>query len=224
MHLIPADFALIAVLVVAAVLVIVHKAASSAEERKRQEAYKQFAANHGLSYDADGSPLALILGRGFPIFQIGHSHHWRHVLRGIRSGVSFSAFEFEYQSTGGTNSQITYRLAMMSWERPEKEWPQFVLGPEDWWDRVKERFGAQDVDFPEDEPFSRAFVLQGEDEAKVRALFDGAKRAYLTALPHSHAAGAGAHLLWWHMYPLPGLDRLDDFLTVGDDFRRVLYA
>lgn len=223
MHPIPADFALIAVLVVAAVLVIVHTAASSAAEHKRQEAYKEFATTHGLVYDAEGAPLALMLGPVFPIFQIGRAHHWRHVLRGNRGGAPFAAFEFEYTSGGGTNSPMAYRLAMMLWERPEQEWPDFVLGPEDWWARLKQRLGAQDVDFPEDQAFSDAFVLQGEDEAKVRAFFDGSRRSYLTALPHTHAAAAGARLLWWHMCPLPGPDKLDTFLAMGDDFRQQFY-
>ncbi|MDJ0847796.1 MAG: hypothetical protein QNK04_05345 [Myxococcota bacterium] len=38
----------------------------------------------------------------------------------------------------------------------------------DWLGRT---FGGQDIDFPQDEAFSTAFVLQGEDEAATRELF-----------------------------------------------------
>lgn len=46
-------------------------------------------------------------------------------------------------------------------------------------DRLAELFGGQDIDFEEDQEFSRAFRLRGADEAAVRALFSVAVRHFL---------------------------------------------
>lgn len=60
----------------------------------------------------------------------------------------------------------------------------------DWLGRT---FGGQDIDFPQDEAFSTAFVLQGEDEAATRELFAPSLRQALlrqTARASSSKAGA----------------------------------
>ncbi|HKV70610.1 MAG TPA: hypothetical protein VJN62_05145 [Gemmatimonadales bacterium] len=206
--------------VVGVLIIIGLVMAGRAAERKRREFFEQYALTHGFTFEAAGSDLPSKLGPLFPIFQLGYNRTWQYVMKGSQGGAPFSAFEFRY-TTGGGRSSTTHWVAMMCWETPGREWPRFMVAPEDWWERVKQRFGARDFDFPEDPSFSEGYVLQGEDEAKVRALFDGPKRAYLTAIRHTHAAGAGSFLLWWRVHPLYGADKLDTFLHLGESFRQV---
>ena len=48
------------------------------------------------------------------------------------------------------------------------------------WDAIGQALGGQDIDFEEDPQFSGAFVLQGEDEAAIRELFDDKIRGWFT--------------------------------------------
>lgn len=196
-------------------------AASQVMERKRREAYEQYALTHGLVFDPEAAAPQRDVGAQFPLFQLGHSQVFRYALKGTRSGVPFTAFEFKYVTGGGRSSQ-THCLALMAWWLSDAGLPNFYVGPEGWWDRIKQRFGAQDFDYPEDGAFSDEYVLQGGDEAAVRKLFDGAKRAFLVAHPGTHAAGTGRCLLWWRVQRLPSPgDKLEAFFSDGDGFCRV---
>lgn len=142
------------------------------------------------------------------------------------SSGAFTAFDYSY-ATGGGNSARRHRFAMMLWESPDTRLPRFSLAPEGFFQRLGQRFGVKDYDFTEDPEFSRAYQLQGDDEAAVRALFTPARRAYLLAAGATmekprrhHLAGAGSRLLWWRNGRLPGLEELDQFLADGDAVRR----
>lgn len=177
---------------------------------------------HGLTFDADCAGPERDIGSLFPLFQVGRNQRFRYALKGSRGGFPFTAFEFKYVTGGGRSSQ-THHLALMMWRRSDASLPNFYAGPEGWWDRLKQRLGAQDFDFDEDQVFSDAYVLQGGEEAAVRKVFDGSKRAFLVSHPDTHAAGAGSYLLWWRVQRLPTSDDLESFFSEGDAFRQLFF-
>lgn len=193
---------------------------SKVYERRRREAFAAYALTHGCNFDAECESVRERLASVFPLFSLGHSPTWRYAMSGSRGGTPFTMFEFLYVTGGGRSSQTHYH-AIVVWERPEGVFPSFVAAPETWWDRVKQRFGAQDFDFPDDPAFSAAYQLQGEDEAQVRALFDSTKRSYLMGHPGVHVAGSERYLLWWRPERLPPPEELDGFLADGDAVRGV---
>ena len=199
---------------------VVFYAASQIMERKRREAYEQYALTHGLAFDAWALELQGTLGSLFPLFQVGSNRTFRYALKGTRGGVPFTAFEY-YYVTGSGKSSHTHYLALMTWGLSDAALPKFYVGPEGWWEKFKQRFGEQDFDFPEDQGFSDAYLLQGGDETAVRKVFDGAKRAFLVAHAGTHAAGTGPCLLWWRVQRLPPAgDKLEAFISDGDAFCR----
>lgn len=199
---------------------VVFFAASQIMERKRREAYEQYALTHGLAFDPEAAAPQRDLSAQFPLFQVGYSQRFRYALKGTRSGVPFTAFEFKYV-TGSGRSANTHYLALMTWWLSDAGLPKFYVGSEGWWEKVKQRFGEQDFDYPEDQAFSDAYVLQGGDETAVRKVFDGAKRAFLVAHPGTHAAGTGPCLIWWRVQRLPPAgDKLEAFFSDGDAFCR----
>ena len=57
--------------------------------------------------------------------------------------------------------------------------PHFYLRPERaLLDAIGSLLGGQDIDFSQDAAFSDAYVLQGDDEAGIRELFDADVRSY----------------------------------------------
>ena len=195
-------------------------------QRRRREALQQFSEQRGYRFEKDRPGPEEPLAEAFPIFQKGHSRNWGCTITGQVGRTPFTAFDYHYVTGGGKNSQH-HRLAMMLWETPGANLPRFSLGPEGFWRRVAQRFGAQDFDFEGDEEFSRGYELQGDDESAVRALFTPARRAYLVGagpdgkVQRHHLAGVGTRLIWWVNGRLPKPDELDQFFADGDRVRRL---
>jgi hypothetical protein len=194
--------------------------------RRRREELEQYCLVRGYTFERERRGAETALADAFAIFREGHSRRWRGTISGRVGGRAFTAFEYGYVTGGGKHSSH-HRFAMLVWEREEANLPRFSLAPEGFFSRLAQRFGRKDFDFIEDPEFSRAYQLQGDDEAAVRALFTAARRAFLTApapdgskTPRHHLAGAGPRLLWWRSGGLPKPDQLDQFLADGDRLRR----
>lgn len=200
--------------------------ALAVSNRRRREALREFAEQRGYRFEPKRPRAEQALADALPIFKRGHSKSWGSTITGQVGGKPFMAFEYSYV-TGGGNHSSRHPLAVMLWESPELALPRFSLAPEGFWRRIAQRFGAQDFDFENDDEFSRAYELQGDDEAAVRALFTTARRAALIAqepdgtTPRHHVAGAGNRLIWWRTGRFPKPEEMDQFLADGDRVRRL---
>ena len=195
-------------------------------DRRRREALEQYCLVRGYRFERERPGAEAPLAEAFGIFGQGRSRRWRATISGAVGGRPFTAFEYSYVTGGGKESN-RHRLMVLLWESPDANLPRFSLVPEGFFRRLAQRFGMQDFDFVDDPAFSRAYQLQGDDEAAVRALFTPARRAFFTApsadggeTPRHHVAGAGPRLLWWRNGGLPKPDALDQFLADGDRLRR----
>lgn len=114
-----------------------------------------------------------------------------------------------------------YTQATIHWRLDGASLPHFTLVPAN---TYLFRVGRThtDVDFPEDSAFSKAYVLGGQDQAAIRALFTAERRAALAAAPGQHVAAGGHDLFWWHDGRLPRSNSFDGFLNEGDRVLRLL--
>jgi hypothetical protein len=195
-------------------------------EQKRREAYESYCLIRGYRFEQERAGAVEHLATDIPLFRAGHSRRWGYTITGRVNGRPFTAGEYRYVTGGGKSSQ-THRCAVMLWEAESKVLPRFSLVPEGFLQRLGQRLGTQDIDFAEDEEFSRATQLQGDDEAAVRALFTPERRRFfagatVAGVPRfdCHVAGAGQRLVWWREARLPAADDLDAFLAEGDAVRR----
>lgn len=189
-------------------------------ERQRQGAYQQFCNERGYQYVARRPGAERPYAGVVKLFNRGSRHRWRDEISGQYGEVPFTAFEYLYTISTGKSSR-TYKFAMIRWEEPSLDLPQFALAPEGFFQRVGQLFGAQDIDFPEDPVFSHEYVLKGIDEAAVRALFTAEVRQALDAARGQNVAGAGPDLFWWQERSLPPPAEFDTFLQAGDSIRRL---
>jgi hypothetical protein len=198
----------------------------TAYERRRRAALQQYCDERGYRFEPKRPDAEEALADEFPIFNTGYSRRWSYTITGAYGGQPFTACEYSYV-TGGGKSSHRHVLGMMLWETPGANLPRFMLGPENFFDRLAQRFGKQDFDFEGDEEFSRGYQLQGDDETAVKALFTASRRAYLSAagpdgrIERHHLAGAGNRLLWWRTGRLPVPDEMDQFIADGDRVRRL---
>jgi len=196
-------------------------------DKRYREAVAEYCQMRGYQFEPRRPGAEQALADSFQLFGRGHNRRWGPTVSGQVGGRPFTAFEYTYVTGGGKNSQ-RHRLAMMLWDVPGTALPRFSLGPEGFFNRIAQRFGVQDFDFDEDEEFSRAYQLQGDDEAAVRKLFTAARRAFLlapgvdgSASERYHLAGTGTRLLWWRNGRLRVPDAFDQFIADGDRVRRL---
>jgi len=153
-----------AVVAVAAVLVSRHLAA------RRREALSSVALGLGFEFLpvleslAEAPADARVLSRG-------RRHTFRNALRGRRDDTAVLLVDHAYVTGGGKNSSH-HRRTLVALRRTGLTLPAFFMRPQvPVFDAIGKMVGVRDLDFPGDEAFSRAFLLQAADEDAVRRAF-----------------------------------------------------
>jgi hypothetical protein len=209
----------IAIAVAVLVVILINLAVAAqrrAEERRRQE-FLEIARRLGFEcfpfgfaedqpagfwaslFSNGRSPAAdAFLGQfeGFEPFGVGHSYLPLPILRGIKDGVRWVLFDYEYKvttSTGKTTSTVTYNVSVVA-ARPPFELPPLRLSPEGFWSRLGAMLGMQDIQF-ESEDFNKRYKVQGQDQRAVYDLLHPQAIEYLLQVPDRTWQMAGAWLM-----------------------------
>jgi hypothetical protein len=183
-------------------------------ERRRQNVYAAFCLTRGYEYVPSRSkaetPYAEVVG----MFKIGSRHKWRDEISGVFNGRPFTAFEYQYVSGTG-RFQAAYNKAMIHWQVDRASLPHFTMVPAN---TYLFRIGRtpEDVDFPDDKAFSKAYIITGSEQVAMRALFTPQLRTALAAVPGQHVAAQARDVFWWREGRLPGPGEFEAFLTEGD--------
>lgn len=142
----------------------------------RREAMEKLAADLGLPFSADDDGRAGQY-RSLEFFQKGHGQTARNLIVGDAAGIELCLMDYEYTTGSGKNRTTHYQTVLVL--RSELlDLPHCTLRQQHAFDFFGKLLGFQDIDFEEDSGFSSAFVLQGEDESAVRALFGPAVREW----------------------------------------------
>jgi len=75
--------------------------------------------------------------------------------------------------------------------------PAFCLRPQHFRDKIANAFGQQDMELEACPEFSAAYVVQGQDEDQVRAIFSEPVIAYCTRHPGLCVEGTGEQLIYY---------------------------
>jgi hypothetical protein len=137
-------------------------------EKNRREALRQFAMSAGFSYEKNFKPGPEF--EGFKLFNRGHHRKAANLMSCTRGGVSYKIFDYRYTTGGGQHSH-TYRQTVAFALLKQTNLPQFMLGPENFFHKIGEKFGFRDIDFDQFPGFSDHYLLRGENEEAIRELF-----------------------------------------------------
>jgi len=165
-----------------------------AMEKKRTEAFRLQAAMLGCTLDENAMPPNDATYGRLKIFQHGRSRQVRNVLRRATDrGGELLALDYRY-TTGSGKSSHTYFLSIVLFRISGVSMPGFTLQPEHFVHRIIDFIGFHDIDFSEDEEFSRKINLLGDNQDAVRAFFNAELRAILAAQPDWCVDGSGEWL------------------------------
>jgi hypothetical protein len=152
-------------------------------EQKRAEAMQAVAQAMGFRYakDADETPQAVAIP-DFPLMQRGHSRRVKNLLTGTLADQPAMAMDYSYVIGSGKN-RTTHHQTVAIFSEAARGLPDFELAPEHFLHKIGQVFGYQDIDFTEDEEFSKRYLLRGADEAAIRRTITAQARAFLVGHP-----------------------------------------
>lgn len=160
--LIPILFIVGALAVVGIIAYVSHRAA-----KKRTADLMEAAESMGLVFQTDGDGLLSRFG-SFKLFSRGRGQRISNIVSGDAGDVAIAIFDYRYTTGSGKNS-TTHNQTVVSFVSPNLMTPDFLVRPQGFFDRVGSALGFQDIDFDTHPEFSNMFVLQGSDEAAIRA-------------------------------------------------------
>lgn len=181
-------------------------------EKKRTEALKHQAVRMGYQFE-EKSPPEIVGDPGhFFLLSKGHSKQIKNRLFGERDGVGSMLFEYRYTVGSGKNS-TTYKQTVACFELKDRRIPPFSMRPENVLHRIGGLFGQQDIDFEAHPEFSKKYLLQGADEAAVRAFFNREKLGFLEQNPGWSVESDGERLLVYRAAKRVKPENLETFYT-----------
>jgi len=152
----------------------------------RRKGLAALAKELGFTYEREATQL-LEHFEHFRLFPVGDNQRITNVLRGETGSATVWLLDYSYFISGKRGSLREYSVCVL--RSPDLKLPYFCLTceiPIPGVDRLETFLarkgilpGSRDIDFPEDEKFSKKFFLQGKEEAKIRLLFDLDLRQYL---------------------------------------------
>nr|WP_086938482.1 hypothetical protein [Thaumasiovibrio occultus] len=122
----------------------------------------------GWGFEVDGTIEALARHRPFSFFEsYSYSSEITHEFYGRTDDLrEFSIFIHTYRT-----NKHSYHQTILSIDCIDLDLPNFELKPESILEKVGQMFGFQDFDFTSYPKFSREYLLMGDNEQDVRALF-----------------------------------------------------
>ena len=163
-------------------------------EKKRTKQLAGIASDLKLSFNFQESIWESI---SFGLFDYGCA---RNMMHGEVGNAEVAIFDHLYveasRSTASSHaSGRTYKQTAIYFKSTNLKLPRFTLSPEDLWDKIGSAFGNQDIDFPTHPDFSKRFLLRGEDETKIRALFTDKLLNFFNSQQNITVEGGGNQLI-----------------------------
>ncbi len=159
---------------------------------RRRKGLAALAKELGFTYEREATQLLKDF-EGFRLFRAGSNKRITNLLKGETGSATIWLFDYSHFHDGGSKVTTYDEQSICVLRSSNVKLPYFYFryqlpGVDKLGSfltkkgvlplQIGEQLGFGDIDFPEDEKFSRKFVLQGEEE-DLRALFDVDLRQYL---------------------------------------------
>jgi len=133
-------------------------------ERRRRAAFADLASAEGWNYfpkkNHDLARSLAFINR----LARGDNRYIQHRFQGTYANRPFEIFEYHYQTTTGSgkNRRTTHYHFRVAHADLPAAFPELVIGPEGFFDKIAAAFGYDDIDFESSE-FSRLFHVKSPD-------------------------------------------------------------
>ena len=199
-------------------------------EEQQLKKFKDFAEQMGMEFSAKGDRALRESLAAFDLFSKGDAAppipSLTNVLHGDSEQLGYGeefevrTLDFTYQSGKSTINQtvICFRSSQLSL-------PDFSMRPEYFFHKIGSKLGYQDIDFeshPTAAEFSKKYLLRGEGEQKIRALFTDKVLTFFAANPDEVCVeGSGDQLILYRDGKIIELEDIPAFMKEGFEVFRL---
>ncbi|MFQ5445593.1 MAG: hypothetical protein ACE5FF_01555 [Saprospiraceae bacterium] len=137
--------------------------------KQRKEELRQVAYSLGMEFHEKDEWGLLSLLKDFALFKKGFGRKAFNILQ-KKTGLleeKISIMDYQYTVSSG-NSAVTFVQTVFFIQSKQLALPEMLLKPENFFHKIGAWLGMQDIDFVEHPEFSNKFLLQGEDEERIR--------------------------------------------------------
>jgi hypothetical protein len=164
-------------------------------QRRRSKKMEAAAVSLGLTFRRKPTDADNRLPAGCYLADLGHDRGVSNVLEAAETAeLAFTLFDYQYTIGYGRSSQACCQT-ISRMQSPLLKLPSFLLFPETIFSKLGKLFGGADINFPDSSEFSKNYILRGEDEDAIHALFSPTLRQTLTPMRHLTIEG-GADCLF----------------------------
>ena len=183
-------FALIAILIVIAIVIV-----SVVFDKIRSGKIEALARSLALTYRRKATEADAALPVGCHLADLGHDKVVSNILEATTTPeLAFTIFDYAYTIGYGRGS-TNYSQTISRMQSSLLQLPGFILFPETFFSKLGDKWAKQkDINFSDTPVFSESFILRGEDEAAIRALFTITLRKELEKFPYLSIEGMGDHV------------------------------
>jgi len=136
-----------------------------------------------------------------------------------------TVLECSYVVASGEGSTKTIVQTVICFHSTQLSLPDFSMRREEWHHKLRSKLGYQDIDFeshPTAIEFSKKYLLRGEDEQTIRALFTDAVLTFFAAHPDKVCVeGSDDQLIWYQPGKIIEPEDIPAFMKEGFEVFRV---
>ena len=189
---------------------------------------EDFAEQMGMKFSEKGDSA---LRESLSLFDLFKESRITNVLHGdseqLGYGEEFKVriLECSYVVASGEHSTKTIVQTVIYFRSPQLSLPRFGVRPEEWHHKLRSKLGYQDIDFeshPTAVEFSKKYLLRGEDEQTIRALFTDAVLTFFAAHPDKVCVeGSDDQLIWYQPGKIIEPEYIPAFMKEGFEVFRL---
>ena len=200
-------------------------------EKQRSKKLKDFAEQMGMEFSVEDE---WDIGESLSAFDLFWEADITNVLSGDSEQLGYGE-EFEVtvlecshraaSVASGEDSTKTIVQTVICFHSPQLSLPRFGVRPEEWHHKLRSKLGYQDIDFeshPTAVEFSKKYLLRGEDEQTIRALFTDAVLTFFAAHPDKVCVeGSDDQLIWYQPGKIIEPEDIPAFMKEGFEVFRL---
>lgn len=193
--------------------VISYKASKRAD-KLRIDQIKKIANLLKLSFSDEGNQSIIKGLSEFHLFSQGSSKKITNMIHGNYRNHEFALFDYEYVVKGKDSSSL-YKQSVIWFHSENLRLPNFALRPENLFHKIGGVLGYQDIDFKSHPEFSKAFLLRGNDEPKIRDIFKNEVLNFFESLEEISVEGGDNQLILYRHQVRITPEELEQFMDEG---------
>ena len=169
-----------------------------------------------LQYRPEDEWGLMALLRDFRLFKRGFSKKIRHIIHHADSfrSLSLNVFDYSYKVKKGKRVERR-RQTVFFLQSKYLSLPEMRMQPENFFHRIGEWLGMQDIDFEEFPEFSDSYLLKGEDEEYIRHTMNEKVLRFFTVEKMWSLEGVGYFMVLYKKNEVVPVREIEKFIDKG---------